>query len=340
MRDARGHMVGRRGPLTAAELLPEGCGRGAAVPALVSELAAALAEAEARSLPDGWHQLRLLPAQLLLPRAQRRAGAPHFLRTAGGGDAQPPAGSTPQTPRLATGAPRTRVAAEPPLEPRYSRPGAAGGAGAEGEQQRRPEQAPSEGGNAPHGRSIEPALLRPSPPLSSPLRAAGTEGTAASGSPLLGSAPRGGSPGRRRALPRRTGGGLGKHWQSFIPGKVRKLPLVASFPPPGPGSASPGRALAAWGGRGGSGRAGRAGAALRPANSPQLLRTGVRSGGAARSPSEAARSPPTAMLLPPGSEASARAAGGGPGAAEEAWYLRGCHPQKAEGAQIPDAHRP
>lgn len=96
-------MGGRRGPLTAAELLPEGCGRGAAVPALVSELAAALAEAEARSLPDGWHQLRLLPAQLLLPRAQRRAGAPHFLRTAGGGDAQPPAGSTPQTPRLATG---------------------------------------------------------------------------------------------------------------------------------------------------------------------------------------------------------------------------------------------
>lgn len=78
----------------------------------------------------------------------------------------------------------------------------------------------------------------PSPPLSaplrsSPLRAAGTEETAASGGPLLGSAPRGGRPGRRRALPRRTGGRLGKHGQSFIPGKVRKLPLVASFPPPG-----------------------------------------------------------------------------------------------------------
>lgn len=87
--------------LTAAQLVPEGggggggsaagCGRWAAVPALVSELAAALLEPQPRSLPDGGHQLRLLLAQVLLPAAQRWAGAARLLRPAGGGDAQPPA---------------------------------------------------------------------------------------------------------------------------------------------------------------------------------------------------------------------------------------------------------
>lgn len=153
--------------LTAAELRPEGGGGGgaaagggrrAAVPALVSELAAALLEAQARSLPDRGHQLRLLLAQLLLPAAQRRAGAARLLGPAGRGDAQPPAEAAP----VSAGPRRTRGdglrAALPPYPaPGYSHPGAAGG-GAEGEQQQqqRPQQARSEGSPAPHGRRIQP----------------------------------------------------------------------------------------------------------------------------------------------------------------------------------------
>lgn len=171
MRDARGTRGGTRGPLTAAQLLPEGCGRGAAVPALVSELAAALAEAEARSLPDGWHQLRLLPAQLLLPGAQRRAGAPRFLRTAGGGDAQPPAGSAPQTPRSATG-PRGHAWPRSPLPSPATHvqvPPAAPGQRASSSAARsrhRPRGAP----RPMAGASSQPlsAPLRPSPLLSAP----------------------------------------------------------------------------------------------------------------------------------------------------------------------------
>lgn len=121
--------------LTAAELVPEGGGGGgsrgggggggsaagggrrAAVPALVSELAAALLEGQARSLPDGRHQLRLLLAQVLLPAAQRRTGAARLLRPAGGGDAQPPAEAAPRQRRTPADT-RGRAPRSPPAPAR------------------------------------------------------------------------------------------------------------------------------------------------------------------------------------------------------------------------------
>lgn len=178
----------------------------------MSELAAALLKAETRSFPDGGHQLRLLPAQLLLPGAQRRAGAARLLRPAGGRDAQPPAeqprqrrdrrtrAALPRSPR-----PRARLLTSM-CRPRRRGRGRAASPPAGGSDRGRP--------RAPWPR-IEP---------------------------LLGSVLRGDSPGRRG----------GRHRESFIPFKVRKLGLMLS---PGPLPALPPPA-AHWppGERGGPGR--------------------------------------------------------------------------------------
>lgn len=210
--------------LTAAQLLPEGGGRAArgggrraAVPALVSELAAALLEAETRSLPDGGHQLRLLPAQLLLPGAQRRAGAARFLRPPGGRDAQPPAEQPRQRRDRRTRAALPRSPNPPSPATHIHVPPAAPGQRASNIAARsrlRPRAAPR-----PMAAHRAPTRLRP--PLGQPGPAGRAAGGEASG--------------------------------DLYSLQGEKVGLDA-FPRAGPGSASPGRALAARGaGRAGAG---------------------------------------------------------------------------------------
>lgn len=71
-----------------------------------------------------------------------------------------------------TGGPAPRCPDPRIPAPGYSHPCAARGAGAEGEQHRRPQEAPTEGGPAPHGRASSPYLA----PSSAGTARAGEEG--------------------------------------------------------------------------------------------------------------------------------------------------------------------